>query len=203
MTIVRVGTSNAPGRGEARDPLWRARNLGLPTADQLIGDHAHGGAFLPERDGRPVALDTQARVVATGVRRSHEAHQLCLQEAAVTPGCGAVSAAEPTQDFVDRTTQNRIASGLKDAFLALHGFNPCLSERRSRRNSLCALAKALTLGGFTDHGILLEYLLPLSSRWLHAMITGHGNDGASAATIVVLKQWTDCEPSPVDDCVTV
>jgi hypothetical protein len=59
------------------------------------------------------------------------------------------------------------------------------------------------LGGFTDHGILLEYQLPLSSRRLDAMLTGHGHDGSPAAVIVELKQWTDCEPSTVDECVVV
>ena len=111
--------------------------------------------------------------------------------------------AGPTQEFVERTMQNRIARDLKDAFFAFHGFNPSPSEERSWSNSLRALANTLTLGGFTDHGILLEYQLPLSSRRLDAMVTGHGHDGAPAAVIVELKQWTDCEPSTVDECVTV
>jgi len=108
-----------------------------------------------------------------------------------------------TQDFVDRTMQNRIAQDLKDAFFAFHGFNPSPSEERSWSNSLRALSSAIQLGGFTDHGILLEYQLPLSSRRLDAMLTGHGHDGTPAAVIVELKQWTDCEPSTVDECVAV
>lgn len=111
--------------------------------------------------------------------------------------------AGPTQEFVDRTMQNRIARDLKDAFFAFHGFNPSPSEERSWSNSLRALSNAITLGGFTDHGILLEYQLPLSSRRLDAMVTGHAHDGAPAAVIVELKQWTDCEPSTVDECVVV
>jgi hypothetical protein len=70
--------------------------------------------------------------------------------------------AGPTQDIVDRTMQNRIARDLKDAFFSLHGFNPSPSEERSWSNSLRALSSATQLGGFTDHGILLEYQLPLS-----------------------------------------
>ena len=42
--------------------------------------------------------------------------------------------AGPTQDFVDRTMQNRIARDLKDAFFAFHGFNPSPSEERSWSN---------------------------------------------------------------------
>lgn len=39
--------------------------------------------------------------------------------------------AGPTQEFVERTMQNRIARDLKDAFFAFHGFNPSPSEERS------------------------------------------------------------------------
>jgi hypothetical protein len=67
-----------------------------------------------------------------------------------------------TQDFVDRTMQNRIAQDLKDAFFAFHGFNPSPREQKSWSNSLKALSNAIVLGGFTEHGILLEYQLPLS-----------------------------------------
>ena len=81
-----------------------------------------------------------------------------------------------TAEFVDRTMQNRIARDLKDAFFAFHGFNPSPSEERSWSNSLRALSSAIQLGGFTDHGILLEYQLPLSSRRLDAILTGHGHD---------------------------
>ena len=31
------------------------------------------------------------------------------------------------------------------------------------------------------------------------MLTGHGQDGSPAAVIVELKQWTDCEPSTVEE----
>ena len=63
--------------------------------------------------------------------------------------------AGPTQDFVDRTMQNRIARDLKDAFFAFHGFNPSPSEERSWSNSL--RANALMLSGLSDHCTLLHY----------------------------------------------
>jgi hypothetical protein len=39
--------------------------------------------------------------------------------------------ASSTQEFIDRTMQNRIARDLKDAFFAFHGFNPFSSEHKS------------------------------------------------------------------------
>ena len=101
--------------------------------------------------------------------------------------------AGPTQDFVDRMMQNRIARDLKDACFSFHGFNPSPREERSWSNSLDALSNA----------ILLEYQLPLSSRRLDAMITDLRHDGDPAAVTVELQQWTDCEPLTVDKCVTV
>jgi hypothetical protein len=54
-----------------------------------------------------------------------------------------------------------------------------------------------------DHGILLEFQLPMSSRRIDALMTGHGHDGRPGAVIVELKQWDDVEPSTVPECVGV
>jgi hypothetical protein len=108
-----------------------------------------------------------------------------------------------TGDFLERSTQNTIAETLRRAFFDFHGYDPSDSEQRSWRNSLRALASALRLGGFQDQGLFLEFQLPLSSLRLDAMITGTGRDGRPGAVIVELKQWDDCEPSTVEDCVVV
>jgi len=114
----------------------------------------------------------------------------------------------PTTEFLRHSEQNRIAETLRAAFFEQFGFNPSPSEQRSWRNSLRALEGAVRMGGFTDHGLLLEYQLPLSSRRLDAMITGGtpgGEDqaGAPSAVIVELKQWDAVEPSEVPECVGV
>jgi uncharacterized protein len=108
-----------------------------------------------------------------------------------------------TADFLEKAAQNRIAEDLRKAFVAYFGFEPPDSELRSWRNSLRALSGAIRLGRFTDHGLLLEYQLPLSSKRLDAMITGEDHDGGPAAVIVELKQWDDVEPSDVPECVGV
>ncbi len=110
----------------------------------------------------------------------------------------------PSSDFVDLATTNVIADRLKVAWFDHHGFNPSPSEQRSWRNSLRALANVLNGGGFLDHGVLVEYQLPLSSLRLDAMITGLDHESRPGAVIVELKQWSsDVEPSPVDELVTV
>jgi uncharacterized protein len=109
-----------------------------------------------------------------------------------------------TSAFVERTKQNEIAERLRVAFFDHYGWNPSQSEVRSWQNSLKALSNALELGGLDDHGLLLEFQLPLTSKRLDAMITGHDRDGRPGAVIVELKQWTDdVQPSKVDDMVLV
>ena len=108
-----------------------------------------------------------------------------------------------TGDFVEQTTQNRISETLRSAFFAHAGFDPSPSELRSWRNSLKALANALTHGGFLEHGIFLEFQLPLSSRRIDALVTGHDHDGRPAAVLIELKQWDHAEVSEIPDCVGV
>jgi uncharacterized protein len=109
-----------------------------------------------------------------------------------------------TSAFVEVEKQNQIATMLRQAFFDAYGWSPPESEVRSWRNSLKALANAIEIGSFFDHGMLLEFQLPLTSRRLDAMITGHDRDGRPAAVIVELKQWTDdVQPSRVEDMVTV
>ena len=109
-----------------------------------------------------------------------------------------------TSAFVGHTKQNEIAGRLQQAFFDYFGWNPPESEVRSWRNSLKALSNAIELGGLLDHGLLLEYQLPLTSRRLDAMITGHDREGRPAAVIVELKQWSeDVASSRVEDMVTV
>ncbi|MFP4235840.1 MAG: peptidase S24, partial [Nitriliruptoraceae bacterium] len=91
-----------------------------------------------------------------------------------------------TSAFVEHTKQNEITGRLKQAFFDAFGWEPPESEVRSWRNSLKALSNAIELGRLDDHGLLLEYQLPLTSKRLDAMITGHDRDGRPAAVIVEL-----------------
>lgn len=105
-------------------------------------------------------------------------------------------------EFVEQATRNAIAGRLEDAFFAAYHYKPSQQEVMSWQNSLFRMAYTLEQGGFDDHGILLEYQLPLSSRRLDCMVTGHSGTNAANAVIVELKQWSDVEPSCADDCVT-
>jgi hypothetical protein len=64
------------------------------------------------------------------------------------------------------------------------------------------MAFVLQEGSFLDHGVLLEYQLPLSSRRLDCMVTGTSLEGKPYSVIVELKQWSNVESSNAEGCVT-
>lgn len=105
-------------------------------------------------------------------------------------------------DFISDATRNGIASKLENAFLDAFHYKPSIQEVQSWQNSLFRMAFALQEGKFLDHGVLLEYQLPLSSRRLDCMVTGHSDGGQPYSVIVELKQWSDVEESNAEDCVT-
>ena len=104
--------------------------------------------------------------------------------------------------FVEDTIQNQIAIKLRNAFFDYFGHNPPDSEIRSWRDSLRAVKDVFNVAGFTDHGIFLEYVLPLSSQRLDCMICGRDEAGKDNAVIIELKQWERCEIGVSDKVVT-
>lgn len=107
-----------------------------------------------------------------------------------------------SKDFISDATRNAIANKLERAFLDSFHFKPSIQEVQSWQNSLFRMAFALQEGKFLDHGVLLEYQLPLSSKRLDCMVTGHDEDDQPYSVIVELKQWSDVEESNAEDCVT-
>jgi DUF2075 family protein len=108
-----------------------------------------------------------------------------------------------TEDFVADSVRSRIAQKLDDAFFEYFRYHPSSSEIRSWQNSLRAMADAVTLADLVDHGMVVELQLPLSSRRLDCLITGHDDGDRPQAVIIELKQWDSVGRSAIDDCVTV
>jgi hypothetical protein len=104
-------------------------------------------------------------------------------------------------EFISDTVQNRITAKLQETFEQQFQYRAPQSEVRSWQNSLRAMSSALQVGGFTDHGVVLEWQLPLSSKRLDCMVTGQDHERRANAVIVELKQWEETERSYVDDCV--
>lgn len=105
-----------------------------------------------------------------------------------------------TPDFVLDTTRNAIAGRLATAFERHFRYRPSENEFRSWQNSLRALAAVVDHARLLDHGIILEYQLPLSSRRLDALLMGRDTAG-DRAVIVELKQWDDAQAADAPDLV--
>jgi hypothetical protein len=104
-------------------------------------------------------------------------------------------------EFAADVDSDRIVGKLEKRFFAEYRFAPADSEVRSWRNSLRSMATVADKAGLADHGVLVEYQLPLTSRRLDCLFTGTSTRG-SAAVVVELKQWDYVDPSWVDECVT-
>lgn len=100
-----------------------------------------------------------------------------------------------SQQFIQDTIQNQIAEKLKRAFFDYYRFNPSPGEVHSWRNSLRSISQVFQYSNLLDHGIILEYQLPQTSRRLDCMICGKDKDKTDNAIIIELKQWEKCETS--------
>lgn len=104
-------------------------------------------------------------------------------------------------EFARQTVQNEIADRLAEAFFAYFRRQPGDAEYRSWGNSLRAMKDVVEHAGLFDHGVLLEYQLPFSSKRIDCMLLGKDDRARSAGVIVELKQWDTCEPSDLDSTV--
>jgi DUF2075 family protein len=98
-------------------------------------------------------------------------------------------------DFVNKSIHNEIALRLKEAFFENFHYYPSVNEIHSWQNSLRALSQVFQYSKLRDNGIILEYQLPLTSKRLDCIITGHDEKSIEHAVIIELKQWERCEPS--------
>jgi hypothetical protein len=105
-------------------------------------------------------------------------------------------------EFVGDTVRNQISKKLTDAFFAYYGYHPPKGEIAAWDNSLRAMALVVQHAELKDHGVMLEYELPSSSRRLDFLVCGRDGALRDEAVIVELKQWSDCQPSEADGLVT-
>jgi uncharacterized protein len=97
-----------------------------------------------------------------------------------------------SRQFIEDTTLNQIADKLSAAFFQHFRYNPSPAEVGSWRNSLMSMSSLLQYSGLNDHGVILEYQLPQTSKRLDFMICGKDDKKRDNAVIIELKQWERC-----------
>ncbi len=103
-----------------------------------------------------------------------------------------------SEQFIEDTYQNRIAQKVRESFLQQMGHYPPESEVAAWRNSLKATSWVFEHAKLTDHGVIVEYQLPLTSKRLDCMICGKDRERHDNAVIIELKQWDRCRPAEGD-----
>ena len=68
-----------------------------------------------------------------------------------------------TKGFVMDTTKNVIVDRLESSFKRQMGYGPSEAERRSWQNSLRAMALVVGASGMENHGVGIEYQLPVKA----------------------------------------
>ena len=106
-----------------------------------------------------------------------------------------------SQEFIHETARSQIAERLRTAFFAYYRYNPSPAEVNSWRNSLRAMKDVLEIADLRDHGVILEYQLPSSSKRIDCVLCGRDETSADQAVLVELKQWDRCQPSDADKLV--
>lgn len=107
-----------------------------------------------------------------------------------------------SKQFVADTARNQISEKLKDSFFRHFRYNPSPNEVQSWRASLGAMAHVFQLAELMDHGVILEYQLPLTSKRLDCLICGRDDSRQDNAVIVELKQWGKCTEADGENLVT-
>lgn len=104
-----------------------------------------------------------------------------------------------SNQFIEDNVQNQIAEKLKISFFEYFRYNPPSSEIASWRNSLRSISQVFQYSNLMDHGVIIEYQLPISSKRLDCIICGKDGAHKENAVIIELKQWEKCEEATGDN----
>ncbi|MDY9924879.1 DUF2075 domain-containing protein [Methanosarcina sp.] len=104
-----------------------------------------------------------------------------------------------SEQFIQDSTRNEIATKLRSAFFDYYRYNPSPAEINSWRNSLKEISNVFVEADLTDHGVILEYQLPLTSKRLDCLISGKDKNDNDNAIIIELKQWSKCREASGDN----
>jgi uncharacterized protein len=104
--------------------------------------------------------------------------------------------------FIEDAFVGSLGRKLEEAFVREFRHRPGTSEVRSWNNSLTRMSMVLERAGLTDHGVILEHQLPLTSKRLDCMVLGKDAQHRDAAVVIELKQWDATQPSDAEQCVS-
>lgn len=102
-------------------------------------------------------------------------------------------------EFSSQLRDGKLVRTLEQSFAQQMLHRPSPSEVTSWANSLPVLDEDLQAASLNGAGIVIEYMLPLSSKRLDAVVLGQDEGGQARACVLELKQWRRAEITSVDD----
>ncbi len=103
------------------------------------------------------------------------------------------------EEFARDVTNDRLLSLMQQSFARQMLYRPSPTEVTSWANSLPVLKEDLLEAELSNAGIILESMLPLSSKRLDAVVLGRNSEGQAGAVVVELKQWRRADIHGVDE----
>jgi len=106
------------------------------------------------------------------------------------------------KEFVDIADKNQIVPTLETVFREKLGRKIPQAEVSAYQNSLPYIARVIHRSSIADDcGILVEYIIPLTSNRIDVVIAGEDDEGNKNFIIVELKQWQTAEIAPGEGIV--
>ena len=104
--------------------------------------------------------------------------------------------------FRDAVDSNMILCDIESEYITKMGRKVGDKERRSWNNSLRFMETIIRKSNIPDDcGILLEYVIPSTSKRIDFIISGHDSQKNKNFVIIELKQWDDAEATEKDGVV--
>ena len=106
------------------------------------------------------------------------------------------------KEFIEITDTNQIIPSLEAVFKAKLGRKLPPNELSAYTNSLPYMGRVLRRSGIADDcGVLIEYIIPLTSNRIDFLISGEDQQGNKNFVIIELKQWQHAEATQSDGIV--
>lgn len=107
------------------------------------------------------------------------------------------------KEFSSLVEENQFLPALENAFIHKLGRKLPPGEIEAYTNSLPRMGSVIRRSGIADDcGILIEYVIPLTSNRIDFLIAGHDEKGSKNFVIVELKQWQSAEATESEGIVT-
>lgn len=107
-----------------------------------------------------------------------------------------------SKNFIQDTLHNQIAGKLTEQFIRQYRYKPSPAEINSWRNSLRAVSDVFQMAHLDDHGVIIEYQLPLTSKRIDVLVCGKNDVGSDNAVLLELKQWDKCGAAAGENLVS-